>query len=288
MSLFGRWSLFRTSSHSERGFDVREDVHKRGLYVHLDKCVLYIPNSGMVDTVHRDYGLAPDLHVTSDGVVVLGIPVGSSEFCERHLREVVANIHNFHNRLSDLESPQLALLLLRMSAGATKAVHILRCLPPDTTASLCLAVDVSMDQQVLNIMGLENRTKLTDAQWMQIHLPLSMSGFGLPRSFNIKEAAYLASILTVNRNPKLLQSMCSVIQFSSVDPTIQTFNTLVAETDMIGRDVFSQEVREKLMTQRELTARIHRHSFDLFPKDKSQSKMDWERIKDQSQAGTLA
>ena len=57
---------------------------------------------------------------------------------------------------------------------------------------------------------------------------------------------------------------------------------------MIGRDVFSQEVREKLMTQRELTARIHQHSFDLLLKDESQSKMDWERIKDQSQAGTLA
>jgi hypothetical protein len=264
-----------------------DEVRKRGLHVRLDKCALYIPNAGLLDTVHRDYGLDPKLRVTSDGIVVLGVPVGSWQFCDQFLRDVATNVDNFHNRLKDLDSPQLALLLLRMCAGATKVAHILRCLPPDLTASLCRAVDESMDQQLLHIMDLENRSDLTEVQWMQLHLPLSMSGLGLTKSSDIKEAAYLASILAVNRDPKLLQSMRSVIQSCSVDPTIQTFNTLVAESDRIGRDLFSQ-TQEKMITQRELTARVHRRSFDLLLNDGRQSKNDLARIKDQSQAGSSA
>ncbi len=264
-----------------------DEVISRGLHIQPSKCFMYIPSAGASQTVKHDYAIPSELQVSGDGVVVLGVPVGSALFVEQFLSEFFVKVQAFHDRVAGLETPQLMHTLSRLCSGATKVGHLIRCVPPDSIGSFCADVDASMDRQVLKILGLENRDSLSEVQWAQVHLPLSMSGLGLPLSSKIKEAAFLASSLSVSRQPELLQGNCTVIQSVLVQSALNTYNTLVATSDRFDFASLSQQELVRV-SQRELTAKIHRRDFDIMLKDPSLGQRDWARIKEQTRSGSSA
>jgi hypothetical protein len=266
-----------------------DEVRMRGLVLRLDKCVLHIPSAGLPDLARRDYNLPSPLQLSTEGIVVLGVPVGSALFVEHFLESIVANVARFHDRVAALRAPQLALVLMRLCGGATKVSHLLRCMPPDQTAVMCRAVDASADQELLRIMGLSSKGDLTEIQWQQAHLPLSMSGLGVPRTSSIKEAAFLASFITVSPS---IDSASQRTRFSaslsnSLQSATQNFNLLVADKDKLSVDaVLAGTVQAKGSLQSELMGRIHRHSFDGMMRSATLLRKDVGRIKDQTRAGS--
>jgi hypothetical protein len=248
---------------------------------------MYIPSAGVSPTIRQDYSIPDDLQISCDGVVVLGAPVGSNAFVDQFLNGFAAKVELFHERVTELESPQLVHTLLRLCSGVTKVSQLMRCVPPEMMGTFCATVDESMDRQVIKTMQLGNREALSKVQWAQVHLPLSMSGLGLPLSSRIKEAAFLASVLSVSRQPELLQSNCNVVQSASVRSALQTYNSLVAASDRLDYATLMQQEPTRV-SQRELTARIHRHDFDGLMRDASLQEKDWARIKEQARSGSSA
>jgi hypothetical protein len=144
---------------------------------------------------------------------------------------------------------------------------------------MCLAVDDSSDQELLRVIGFENKEDITPTQWQQAHLPMSMAGLGIPPTVSIKEAAFLASFIAVSRSVDVSQSTCSASLSNSLQPAIQNYNMLVAEKDKISAEaVLAGAVQSKALRQRELMGRVYRHSFDSMMRDESLSKTDWGRI----------
>jgi hypothetical protein len=150
-------------------------------------------------------------------------------------------------------------------------------------------VDTSSDKALLGIMGLANMEDLSRVQWQQAHLPLSMSGFGIPPTLSIKEAAYLASFITVSPS---IEGASQSIRYStslssSLQSATQNFNLRVAEKDKIGVEaVLAGSFQAKGSLQRELMGRIYRHSFDGMMRNTSLLRKDLGRIKDQTIAGS--
>jgi hypothetical protein len=262
-------------------------VVERGLLVRLDKCVLFVPNGGLPDSVRNSYEIPQSVEVTSAGVVALGVPIGTTEFVQRFLFNVVKGVQTFHDRLRVLDAPQLELVLLRLCGGATKVSHLLRCVPPVESGPMCQAVDELSDQALLHIIGLEHKEDLSQTQWRQAHLPLSMSGFGITPTSLIKEAAYLASFCSVGPTTETLQSPLSAALTHSLSSTTQTFNLLVADADKVSSVAeLRTRSQEKDSLQRELSRRVARREFDLLMRDATITKVDWGRIKDQTRSGS--
>jgi hypothetical protein len=263
------------------------EVSLRGLSVREDKCVLYVPNGGLLETLRSTYKIPPSVQVTSAGVVALGVPLGSPEFVQRFLSDIVRDVQTFHERLKTLDAPQLEMVLLRLCGGATKVSHLLRCVPPDESGPMCRLVDASSEQALLHVMGLERKEDLSEVQWRQAYLPLSMSGFGITPTETIKEAAYLASFCSVGPTAEASQSSLSAALSHSLQSATQTFNLLVAYADKVSSVAkLCTRASEKGSLQRDLTRRIHRHEYDSMMRDSSLTKVDWGRIKDQTRAGS--
>jgi hypothetical protein len=169
------------------------DVRQRGLDLRLDKCVLYVPFQG-VQEIRSTYGVRREVPIVTDGCIVLGCPLSiSDEFVQLHNLRIAADVQRFCQSLTQLSSAQSSMVLLRLCAGPTKVNHILRCLPPRLTQDLAKNMDDAVEHALRVTLELGERN-LTDAQWTQAKLPMSMSGLGLISSSLVKEAAYLGSV----------------------------------------------------------------------------------------------
>jgi hypothetical protein len=74
-----------------------------------------------------------------------------------------------HLLLTEMDDPQVELLLLRTCLGFAKMTHLTRA-PPDTVAPFVTAFDNSMR----SCLGRICQENISDAQGMQAGLPVSM------------------------------------------------------------------------------------------------------------------
>jgi hypothetical protein len=94
-----------------------------------------------------------------------------------------------HHLLTEMDDQQVELLLLRACLGSAKMTYLTRVMPPDTVAPFATAFDISMQ----SYLGRICQDDISDAQWMQAGLPLSMGGLGLTHTARISSAAFIGS-----------------------------------------------------------------------------------------------
>jgi hypothetical protein len=94
-----------------------------------------------------------------------------------------------HLLLTEMDDPQVELLLLRACLGSAKMTYLTRVTPPDTVIPFATAFDNSMR----SCLGRICQDDISDAQWMQAGLPLSMGGLGLTHTARVSSAAFIGS-----------------------------------------------------------------------------------------------
>jgi hypothetical protein len=94
-----------------------------------------------------------------------------------------------HPLLTEMDDPQVELLLLCACLGSAKMTYLTRVTPPDTVAHFATAFDISMRSCLRRIC----QDDISDAQWMQAGLPLSMGGLGLTHKARVSSAAFIGS-----------------------------------------------------------------------------------------------
>jgi hypothetical protein len=94
-----------------------------------------------------------------------------------------------HLLLTETDAPQVELLLLRACLGSAKMTYLTRVTPPDTVAPVATAFDNSMR----SCLGRICQDKISDAQWMQAGLTLSMGRLGLTHTARVLLAAFIGS-----------------------------------------------------------------------------------------------
>ena len=260
------------------------EVRARGLDLRLDKSHLYAPNVGIISVaeLRRVHGIPTDLQVSTDGIIILGCPIGTGAFIAAHLDGIARLAQGYSEKLTRLLAPQVALLLLRMTSGATKVGHILRCLDPDTTASMCASVDAHTRAALVAIMGADD--DLTPDQWLQAGLPLSKSGLGLCPTMHIRQAAYIASVSTVATRLGLEQGAAFLRNNDKTTSAIFSYNTLVAPSDKLEEARFC-DLTKPALKQSDLTSAVHNQHYDELLTGLAQRPHDLARIKEQTLVG---
>jgi len=262
-----------------------EEALARGLHVRTDKCMLYFPNQGVVPLTRltRLYHLPEELPLSTEGVTILGVPVGSPSFTEAELVKPADSVSAFCERLSILESPQIEHLLLRYCVGASSIMYILRSLPSgsDCVAALAEKVDISRVQVLSRIVGCDFDS--SHSTILQFTLPLSMGGLGLTSTGLIRHAAFLASLSTVEARPDLLQSLPSVAIRAEIDSALELYNTQVDPARSLSMEAL---LGNGPLPQRTLTRAVHDFCYNmLYSRLQPQ---DCVRLKEQTKVGASA
>jgi Reverse transcriptase (RNA-dependent DNA polymerase) len=152
-----------------------------GLKLNLAKCIVYGSNPSLFPT---------EISRASDGLVVLGAPIGTATFVKDHVRRIIDNASTNIFKSRDINDPQMELLLLRCSSGSPKLNYWQRSCIPDMIQEELADFDRSIDRGLQHILG----TPIFGQNRLTCHLPLSMGGLGIPIASISSDAAFVASV----------------------------------------------------------------------------------------------
>ena len=152
----------------------------------------------------------------SEGITVLGVPVGSDQYIARILREKLQLAVSLAEALPGIRCCQIAALLLRFCL-IPKMIYWWRCVQPSLVSSIAREFDSVVEQALHNVMSLN----LPDPSGLegqclrlQESLPLKMGGIGLRKSAALCSLAFVPSFLTACQHSSFPPSLKSLIMLS--------------------------------------------------------------------------
>ena len=123
-----------------------------------------------------------------DGVMLLGAPLGRDAFVRKAVEERVRKIEEITTLLPQLEDPQTEFVLLRACLALPKFIYTWRTVDTTDLIFLLERFDRINREALANILGVP----LSDQQWQQAKLPVTMGGLGI-RGTGPYIATFLAS-----------------------------------------------------------------------------------------------
>ena len=159
-----------------------------GLLLNLQKCEVFWPSGDpsfpeFPDGVQR----AQDI---SGGAELLGSPVfGPDSFFDDSFGKKIDKVLFYQDQLTDLEDPQVELLLLRSCLSLCKVNHLLRTVPSDK-------VNVHLerfDTKLRSCLEAISRSSLPDSSWKQTTLPIRHGGLGPREACRTAPTAFIGS-----------------------------------------------------------------------------------------------
>ena len=155
------------------------------------KSVVWSPLDGAIDPqqdpLHRGI---PKVRA-SDGIVVLGAPVGYSGFIKEKLECRVEKIREVVELLPLLKDPHTEYVLLRSCLSLPKIMFMLRAVNTTEHQEPLCHFDSIIRGALSKILG----SPLTDVQWSQASLPVAMGGLGLRAAVDHAPVAHATSLL---------------------------------------------------------------------------------------------
>ena len=133
----------------------------------------------------------------TDGLEVLGAPIGSDEFVAAEAGSKILKAVEFCERVAaTVDDPQVSVALLSMCTGACRVRHLMKTVPSHLIAPALNLLDGAMLIAFERSVGVSVPTEKLD----RVFLPLRMSGFGLRRSLHLCFPAYLTAKMNFRFN----------------------------------------------------------------------------------------
>ena len=160
-----------------------------GLSLNLTKCVLYHAPANL-----NDFSRLSSVPVAADseGLTVLGVPIGSKPFTEAKMRKFLDSYSTALEKLGELGNSQLAYHLLRVSLGACRGVFLLRLLPFAVGADLALRLSKVIRQSLDSIVG----QSTSDDEWTLASFTLAEGGIGVADPAALHPGAFVSCRLS--------------------------------------------------------------------------------------------
>ncbi len=128
-----------------------------------------------------------------DGVVLLGVPVGTPDFVRAHAQERLEEEKRFLAEIEELTDPQCAWQLLTRCA-VPRGNYWIRTLPPSLSRSYALERDDALWRTCISILRAQDLPEHHFASGRRIaQLPARMGGLGIRSTLRSAPAAYWAS-----------------------------------------------------------------------------------------------
>ena len=173
-----------------------------GVFLNLEKSKLFWPHPSQ----HNSHLFPPSLPRTSDGLVVLGTPIGSEQFISNHFSSKIEKNDRIIKKLPKLNDPQISFALLSKCMGLSKVGYFLRTSPCSDTIDLATRFDNSTNEALELIIGKD----LPKIARLQTELPLKLGGLGLRSAVKHAPASFLSSINSVT------PTICSIFHSASI------------------------------------------------------------------------
>lgn len=160
-------------------------AHERGLHVNLTKCVAF----GSPSELEKGCVGAMEIPLNSNGINILGTPLGSEAFCRdecaskfRNMSASVKSITKYH--------PEIAYLLLAQCVNS-RPQHLLRSVPPWILAEAALQFDDIIDQAIKVLCQCSGALPAHAA--LIRALPIRSGGLGMRSASTTAAAAWASS-----------------------------------------------------------------------------------------------
>jgi hypothetical protein len=204
------------------GVSTITDGAEFGVHLNVEKSAIYQPNHLRI--THMLPADLPFERGPSSGL--LGAPICNLEFCSGALEKTVAKVNQAHSLLTEMDDPQVELLLLRACLGSGKMTYLNRVIPTHTVFPYGAAFDVSMKACLARI----TQGNICDAAWSQAGLPLAMGGLRLTHKARICSAAFISSSNMTTELAKnlVIQDAHTTTSDPALPKAIEHYDTLMA------------------------------------------------------------
>jgi len=162
-----------------------------GLHLNLPKCELWWP------TRTDDWEVLPRdiIRVPNDGVILLGVPIGTEEYVTRAFEGICAKLADLHSSIMELHDSQVQYTLTRACLGFCRVNHILRSCHPDETLRGSRLFDASLRRL---LSGILMSSDIGDKAWAQASLPIELGGLSTAHAELVRRPAYVASCIAAS------------------------------------------------------------------------------------------
>ena len=126
------------------------------------------------------------------GVTVLGAPVGNEEAVKEALQKRVDKVEQITSLLHNMKDPHMEFCLLRSCLALPKIMFNVRTVDTTPFLPLLQEFDRTTREALVRILG----SPVSDQQWQQAKLPVSMGGLGLTAAEDHAPTAYISSLLS--------------------------------------------------------------------------------------------
>ena len=150
---------------------------------------------------------------------LLGAPLTTGKAMDSSLSSRLSDLKRAASRLKSLASHD-ALTILRYSLSAPRLMHTLRS-SPSFGHPLLLEFDATLKECLCSVVNID----LTDSQWTQASLPVSMGGLGIRLASHLAPSAFLASAMRTRELQDAILLQCSAAADPSVDRALSFWST---------------------------------------------------------------
>ena len=225
----------------------------RGLYLSASKTTVWCQSSEIraaldqVDPLSRGVSL-----VLEDGIILLGSPIGSTDFQRQANISRIDKVREITEKLHLMKDPQVEFCLLRSCLSIPKIMFTLRTTNPLHHLDIWDSYDRITREALGRILG----APLTDIQWSQAVLPVSLGGVGLRSSTDHAAAAYISSFLSaLDLKEQILGALVSAADESSENNSTILSPELVENLERkVGSELSVTILRSE--SQKELSLKI--------------------------------
>ena len=133
-------------------------------------------------------GWSLPISLFSNGLVVLGTPIGTDEFVSRSCSYIVSKEKTLLSKIPRLGNLQVLSLLLRY-CGVSKMTHLLRSVPPSLIGSAANQHDCNVLSCFESIVGCQ--LSPSPLQERQLEIRIAQGGFGLQPATARSHQAFL-------------------------------------------------------------------------------------------------
>ena len=133
----------------------------------------------------------PTQNISSEGLELLGVPIGTSAFMARHMRAKLQECDTALTLLDDISDARTQFHLHRMTASVCRVQHMFRLVPPRISTPFAKAFH---DSQLKSYSHFNN-VPVSASVASQIGLPFRLGGHGLIAITPFLDASYAASLI---------------------------------------------------------------------------------------------
>jgi hypothetical protein len=154
------------------------------LQIYMDIILVHGPARGH-DPLNR--GIP---NIQEDGIVLLGSPIGCSQFERLAMESRIDKVKELTARLPLMQDAHTEYVLLRSCLSIPKVMFSLRTTDPTHHQILWQRFDSIIRESLIRLIGVP----VNDTQWLQAQLPVSNGGLILRAAWDHAPAAYSTSV----------------------------------------------------------------------------------------------